>query len=345
MMMRPISFRPSSWRRGLGGQTSRAARRTFATNNYPGSELPLSGLPRAPFVRPVLWSLTASGVIYLGCAGYDVYQDIQVLKSRGRGFSRNNEIKYEDTEGRYQAAQVRNPFQQTTTKEQASQVLTNMTGEGSLFTALVLSNITAFALTRLVPGTSNYFAHIPASARNYTLLTHMFGHTGLIHLGLNMFGLFTFGGPVARSKTFERNASHLTAFYLCSGIMAGLTHHLSTMLPWKNPVVRALPALGASGAVMAIVGAFATLFPHAKIGIVLIPFSLPASQFLPALLLFETWGTLIGYRFLNWGHGAHLAGLLTGMGYIKWDGKERLWRPARKMAFNQMKRMGLTKLN
>jgi rhomboid-like protein len=94
---------------------------------------------------------------------------------------------------------------------------------------------------------------------------------------------------------------------------------------------------------MAILGAWAMNYPEGRIGIILIPGSLPAEQALLALLAFETWGTFIGYGgFLRLGHGAHLGGLLAGAGYVMYDGKNRLWQPTRKFAFKQMQRLKLT---
>jgi membrane associated rhomboid family serine protease len=87
-----------------------------------------------------------------------------------------------------------------------------------------------------------------------TLITSMFLHGGLLHIGSNMLYLFIFGDNV------EDRLGHFRflLFYLLCGIAAGITHI----------VVNAssdIPSIGASGAIAGVLAAYLRLFPHAQV--------------------------------------------------------------------------------
>ncbi|CAK7238162.1 hypothetical protein SEUCBS140593_010388 [Sporothrix eucalyptigena] len=208
-----------------------------------------------------------------------------------------------------------------------------------LLVGIAATNVGVFGLERLVPSLSVLFSHIPALNTNYSLLTSAFGHVGFFHLALNMYGLYQFLPPVAKTPTFNYSASHLASFYLSAGILSSLAHHLATV--WPRPLDRMIAARGASGAVMAVVGAFGVAYPNHQLGIILIPGSLPASQFLWLLAAFETYGLFRGFKRLPLAHAAHLAGLAIGAGYVYFDGQKRVWQPVRRFTFAQMQRLSL----
>jgi rhomboid-like protein len=92
---------------------------------------------------------------------------------------------------------------------------------------------------------------------------------------------------------------------------------------------------------MAVVGAFGMSYPDNQLGIVLIPGSLPASQFLLGVAAFETYGLFVGFKRLPLAHAAHLAGLAMGAAYVYYDGRDRVWRPVKQWTFHQMQRLSL----
>jgi membrane associated rhomboid family serine protease len=87
-----------------------------------------------------------------------------------------------------------------------------------------------------------------------TLITSMFLHGGLLHIGSNMLYLFVFGDNV------EDRFGHLRflIFYLVCGVAAGLTHIFFN-------VGSAIPSVGASGAIAGVLGAYLRLFPAAQV--------------------------------------------------------------------------------
>ena len=87
-----------------------------------------------------------------------------------------------------------------------------------------------------------------------TLVTSMFLHGGWLHLIGNMIYLWIFGDNV------EDRLGHVRYifFYLAGGIFAGLVQ------AWFTPGSR-IPAIGASGAVAAVLGAYLLFFPAARV--------------------------------------------------------------------------------
>ncbi len=87
-----------------------------------------------------------------------------------------------------------------------------------------------------------------------SLFTMMFLHGGWLHLIGNMWFLWIFGNNI------EDRLGHLIfpLFYLTGGIGAAAVH-------WAIDPVSNVPVIGASGAVAAVLGAYALTYPTAKV--------------------------------------------------------------------------------
>jgi len=111
-----------------------------------------------------------------------------------------------------------------------------------------------------------------------TLVTAMFVHGGFLHIASNMIYLWVFGDNV------EDVFGHVqyAAFYLFSGVAAGLTHVFVN-------AESTIPSVGASGAIAGVLGAYLVLFPSAHVRTLLFlgPFITMAR--VPALLLIGFW--------------------------------------------------------
>jgi membrane associated rhomboid family serine protease len=89
----------------------------------------------------------------------------------------------------------------------------------------------------------------------YTWLTSMFLHGDpIFHLGGNMFFLWLFGSVVEDAIGRAR----YTALYFAGGLAGSLLHGLMVLA--FMPQMRDVPAIGASGAIAAVVGMFAVRF-------------------------------------------------------------------------------------
>jgi rhomboid family protein len=140
-----------------------------------------------------------------------------------------------------------------------------------------------------------------------TLLTSMFLHGGIMHLVGNMLYLWIFGDNVEERMGPVR----FLTFYLLCGIAAALIQIL------VRPSSTA-PLVGASGAIAGILGAYALLFPGARVQTLVFLFIFVRIIEIPALLLLGVWFLMqvlsapasqgAGVAFF-----AHIGGFLTGM--------------------------------
>ena len=96
---------------------------------------------------------------------------------------------------------------------------------------------------------------LPCPEMSYiSLISSMFMHGGLMHLGGNMLFLWIFGDNVEA----KFGKIKFLGIYLIWGIVAGLTHIVF------DPT-SSIPAVGASGAISGVMGAYLIIFPRAKV--------------------------------------------------------------------------------
>ena len=146
-----------------------------------------------------------------------------------------------------------------------------------------------------------------------TILTSMFMHGGLLHIAGNMLFLWIFGNNVEDSMGRPK----FVAFYLLGGVAATLAQTL------VDPNATT-PNLGASGAIAAVLGGYALLYPRARVvTLILIVFFITVIE-LPALLVLVGWFVLqlLDASTDTAGGGgvayfAHIGGFLFGLAAVK----------------------------
>ena len=119
-----------------------------------------------------------------------------------------------------------------------------------------------------------------------TALTSMFMHGSWLHIGGNMLFLWIFGNNVEDAMGRLR----FLAFYLLGGI-AATTLQTFVTFHWGSPGDTAVPNLGASGAISAVLGAYLVLLPSASV-LTLVFYLLveiPAILFLGIWFVFQLW--------------------------------------------------------
>jgi rhomboid-like protein len=131
----------------------------------------------------------------------------------------------------------------------------------------------------------------------------MFTHGSIGHIFFNMFNLWMFGRILENvwgSKKF-------LLFYLLCGIAAAATH--LTVQYFTGGVSF---AVGASGAVMGVMVAFAFLFPNTELMFIFFPVPIKAKWIIAAMVAFDLFGGLGKLGGTGIAHWAHLGGALAG---------------------------------
>jgi membrane associated rhomboid family serine protease len=157
-------------------------------------------------------------------------------------------------------------------------------------------------------GVLRYFLLFPGHWHPAQLLGHMFLHGDLFHLAGNMLFLFVFGNAV------NAKLGHVKYVLLFLGI--GALVGVSGLLLGNRP------ALGASGAIMGIVGAFLLLYPLNDVSVAYWfswywrgAFDISAGWVIATYVAFDVWG-MVFKSHAGVGYLAHVVGFLLGAGIL-----------------------------
>jgi membrane associated rhomboid family serine protease len=163
--------------------------------------------------------------------------------------------------------------------------------------------------------------------RLFTLVTSMFLHVDIWHLGGNMLFLYIFGDNV------EDAFGHLRflVFYLVSGFAANAAF-IGAQLLSSDPTALLVPAVGASGAIAGVLGAYIVMYPKARIltlvligWLVIVP--LPAILFLGFWFVYQLILGMISFAIAETGiaYWAHIGGFVIGILFgLVWRGRRRI---------------------
>jgi len=150
-----------------------------------------------------------------------------------------------------------------------------------------------------------------------TLITSMFMHGGIAHIGGNMLFLWIFGDNV------EDRMGHIRylIFYLICGVLASLSHVYATVA--FSPSSLLIPSLGASGAISGVLGAYLLMFPTRRVTVLLFRFltDVPAYVAIGIWFIFQL---ISGLGMLGGDSGtggvayaAHVGGFVAGLALVK----------------------------
>jgi rhomboid-like protein len=177
---------------------------------------------------------------------------------------------------------------------------------------ILVANVVLFILDFLLKGLlSIYLSLYPLDAhynsvqtfKSYQLVSHMFMHGGIWHIFFNMFGLYMFGRVLENVIGSQR----FFILYFISGLgAAGLQLYIFHL---QGSII---PMVGASGAIMGIVAAFAVLFPNVELMVMPIPIPIKAKYLIPGFMLLSVFMGVASFSFDNIAHFAHLGGAIVG---------------------------------
>jgi membrane associated rhomboid family serine protease len=154
----------------------------------------------------------------------------------------------------------------------------------------------------------------PVVPPSLTVLTSMFLHGGLMHLGGNMLYLWIFGNNIEDVMGHGR----FILFYVLCGVAAMFGHAFTA--PEST-----VPMIGASGAISGVLGAYLLLFPQVRV-LVLIPLGFFTRMvYVPAVVALGFWIVMqVINGIFSWGGlgggvawFAHIGGFAAGFALIK----------------------------
>jgi membrane associated rhomboid family serine protease len=157
------------------------------------------------------------------------------------------------------------------------------------------------------------FAFVPAEtfAEPWTFVTATFMHASVEHILFNMFALFMFGVIL---ESYIGKSRYLI-FYLAAGIIGNFVQMAmaySGIFPSHVPGVDSIfiPGVGASGAIMGILGVLGLTHPRLPIYIMFLP--IPVPMYI-GVIFFAIFNIALSFIATNIGTGAHLGGLALGI--------------------------------
>lgn len=125
---------------------------------------------------------------------------------------------------------------------------------------IIVLNLVFFLVTSFSRDVQITLSMVPALVNRgyvWSFLTYMFVHANFNHILFNMIGLFIFGTQVEH----EMGSWEFIMFYLITGFLAGLLSYGIYILSG----IQVVALMGASGALYAVMLAFATYYPNARI--------------------------------------------------------------------------------
>lgn len=193
----------------------------------------------------------------------------------------------------------------------------------------------------------------------WQIVTHMFMHGGIAHIGFNMFALWMFGGPVEQylgknkflfiyfsaglgAALFQVGYYYfnylpiytelidsglagsqviqmLTSNETVGSLTQGQLHNLQEIFPIYNASM-----VGASGCIMGVLAAFGVMNPNAELMMIFLPIPIKAKYFIPGIILLDVISAVTGQSFFspsNTAYMAHVGGAVIGF-IIMWYWKK-----------------------
>lgn len=148
----------------------------------------------------------------------------------------------------------------------------------------------------------------------YRIVSSMFTHGDIFHIFFNMWFLYMFG------KELENvlGGAKFALLYLISGLSAIIFH--TGFIPLWGPLNLIIPAVGASGSISGILGAYLMLFPRRRLSLCYFLFIIPLCFTTVASAFLVFWFALqVIYGYLRFGSVAffaHVGGFVAGIATI-----------------------------
>lgn len=225
----------------------------------------------------------------------------------------------------------------------------------SVVTKLIVVNCSAYLLSLLIdvpprePMADSLSLSLSglAAFKVWTFFTYQFIHGHLLHIGGNMLILF-FIGRLLLQMVSPRQFMEI---YFAGAMIGGVSQLLFNLATREDGLI-----MGASGAVMAVLLALATLIPNQSLNFLLFfifPIRMKMKQIVMIVIVIDVLGLLFGFFASREGtgsrsvvaHFAHFGGMLAGWAYIKlWFTRSKETPMGRKRGQTLMERFGIRRI-
>lgn len=253
-------------------------------------------------LKPFTFAVAVTSVSFTGAAIWQYESFRQLAKQQQRQFSKAGNYSFYGKAGDF--------------RHKLNTWWNNLYPAEKLVCGIIGVNVVVFLAWR-TPQFSEfmvkYFMASPmAKATCWPMLLSAFSHYSLLHLFINMYVLWSFA-PVVTTK-FGRE--QFLATYLSAGVISSFAS-----FAYKVSRASVVPSVGASGAIMALIGVVGMTYPDTRLSIAfvnqIIPHSFSADAGVKCIIVLDTLGVLFGWRFLD--HAGHLGGMLFGIWYAKYE--------------------------
>jgi membrane associated rhomboid family serine protease len=182
--------------------------------------------------------------------------------------------------------------------------------------ALIGANVVVFVATLFSPSLTPLLGLVPVAVTNqffvWQLVTYMFVHGGIFHIAFNMLALWMFGAELER----RWGTRYFLKYYFVSGVGAAALTVVFSLLPFSfAQQVHYSIVVGASGAVYALLLAYALYFPDRPIYMYFV-FPIPARIFVMIIGAIELLSSISGVQG-GVANATHLGGLVIGYLFLK----------------------------
>lgn len=175
---------------------------------------------------------------------------------------------------------------------------------------IIIINVAVFLATYLHRDYLTYLSMNPLNVIHrhmyWQFVTYMFAHANVNHLFFNMLGLFFFGTMVERSM----GSKEFLLFYMTCGILAGIF----SFVVYESTGYYRVFLLGASGALFAVMLAYAIIYPDSTVYLMgIVPLKAPVLVL--GYTAIEIFSQITGYQS-GVAHLTHLGGFAFAFLYF-----------------------------
>ncbi len=198
----------------------------------------------------------------------------------------------------------------------------------SFNTLLIIVNVAIFLLGMFFQDLGNWiqqFGHfsttmlMPPRLEFWRIISFQFLHAGVMHVAMNMLGLYMFGRIVEEHLGTTRYLAYYIVCGACGGLMYFLLNAIGQFVPQIPGVLNSNPAtplVGASAGVFGVMMACAYLEPETKVMAMPIPITMKMRTLVYVYLGISVF-MLVARSSNAGGEAAHIGGAIAGYFFIR----------------------------